>query len=245
MTDYHRVIKSSFVAPWASFLDNPFLSDCEIRLFPPGENPSPISFRSHRIVLMNSSTFFANVFTVTCREAETGIVDLRDAAIDVVLSVLRWMYHGRIDFPFNEFITVYHYSCYLGIKQLEGELAERLNSMANPPTILRLCTQCYDRSYAAELEMLAPFIRRFLDDIPMAELTTVLDVRMFARVISGSQLPNSRRVELITAFIGNYKVTREDEAALRNCFIKDGTLKAALAGMTVTWLNPTWIRMLV
>jgi hypothetical protein len=52
-------------------------------------------------------------------------------------------------------------------------------------------------------------------------------------------------VELITAFLGDYKITKKDEAALRNCFIKDGTLRAALAGVKVTWLNPTWASILV
>jgi hypothetical protein len=52
-------------------------------------------------------------------------------------------------------------------------------------------------------------------------------------------------VELITAFLRDYKVMREDEAALCNCFIKDGTLKATLAGMKVMWLSPTWVSMLV
>jgi hypothetical protein len=191
---------------------------------------------------VNSSTFFANIFSTSCRESETGIVELRDSLIEPLSSVLKWIYNGQIEVAFENFMTVYHYSRYLGIKQLEGELGAELAALVNPRNVLKLCNQCYERSHTAALNELVPFIRGFLEEIPMAKLTKRLDVRVFASVIEGSELTNERRVELISAFIGDYQVTREEEGALRACLARDGTLKAAIVGKEISWLNPTWLK---
>jgi hypothetical protein len=45
--------------------------------------------------------------------------------------------------------------------------------------------------------MFDPFLRRFLEQIPMEELTKTLDVKVFAKAIGKPGLPNGRRVELI------------------------------------------------
>jgi hypothetical protein len=247
MTQYRQTFHVSVIAPFSKFLNSSVLSDCELRIFAAGGPPEPTIFRGHRLVLANSSRFFDNLFRTDCLEYRTGVVELRNTPVDPMLHILSWMYSGSLDCPFDDFISHFRLSRHLGIRLLEKELTAALASIASPSTILKLCNQCYDCGLGQErdlLQTLQPYILTFLDAIPMADLTKALDVATFAGVLERSALPNDRRIELIVAFLGDYAVQREDQAALERCLVRDATLKPLVADKAYAWLRRDWVRTL-
>jgi hypothetical protein len=247
MTDYRQTLHVSVIAPFASLLDSAHLSDCEVRIFGPGPPSDAAVFRGHRVVLANSCEFFANLFLTDCLEFRTGVVELRATPAGPMLAILRWMYTGSLECAFDDFMPHLRLSRHLGVRGLEAELAAALEAIASPATVLRLCNQCYERGLGQERELLQtlqPFLLRFLDAIPMAELTSALDVATFAGVLERSGLPNERRIAMIVAFLGDYAVQREDQAALERCLVRDATLRPLLAGKNYTWLRSDWVRSL-
>jgi hypothetical protein len=193
---------------------------------------------------MATSDFFANVFSTECTESTTGVVELRNSPPEGVFKVLRWVYTGEIEFADSEFMTLYYLSRYLGIWQLEAELREELEILATPETILGLCEQCYEYSYPMELHLLEPYLGRFLDSLPMARLSEVLDVVTFSEVLRASDLPNERKIAMINGFLGNYQPDSREQSALIGCLTRDAKLKALVVGKNYAWAKPEWIRSL-
>jgi hypothetical protein len=148
------------------------------------------------------------------------------------------MYNGRLHYQFCELISLVELSQYYGIDQLHALLEQRLKAIDDKPTLSILIRECFDKGCAYSLSLLEDALVRHFQEFEIEELSDLLDVGTFARVLGRTETDNVWRIALIETFLGTeYTVDKpEEKKALFNALrLGDPGLKERLVGKP--WLR--------
>jgi hypothetical protein len=229
--EFHQDLYASWLCNYEDFYQNELLSDCKIHVVPsPGAPPSK-EIPGHRVILSNSSDFFYNSFTAGMREAQTGIVEVNCRPPELFLSIVQWMYSGKLDFSENDIMNLIQVAHEYGILQLEKFLVQELERIVNPQNLLTFLDRCFEDQLPDAIGELEPFVVKFLNEIDAKELGRVCDVSTFVKVLGKCQLGNKERIELITQFVDadtGYELTSEDRMRLTQSLNRSEPLKHLL-----------------
>lgn len=179
--------------------------------------PDKTIINAHRIILANSSHIFKN-----------GIISFNSTTYTVtenpknlMRKVIEFMYTGRIEFEFEDVMSLLHLANSYEIESLKTRLNIYIQNNITAEKLLYLADQCYNYLLAGELKELVPYFVRFFNLLSIQNLTEVLDIVTFASVLSqlGSSITTQERIDMLDEFIGNWPdVDDEDRQACTALF---------------------------
>ncbi|OHT16239.1 BTB/POZ domain containing protein [Tritrichomonas foetus] len=228
---------------YKEFKDDNFLADCEVRIHHSIDDPEYVSYPAHVIVLANSSEFFYNVFTGDTQESATGIVDVYTNPMGLLPSVIDFMYTGQLDFTEDQVMALYHIAHDCGIRSLEENLNNYLESQVIPANILAFVNQCYDYELVEELKVLEDYVSKFFRQLSTNNLTQALDVITYTHILEKQHLSNNDKIKYLNDFIGKWECDDEELAACAALFDpRDKGLKSQLSKLKVSWLPKSFLK---
>lgn len=241
--DYTQDLYLAPLFNFNEFFESGFLTDCEIRVHNSHDDPEYTSIKAHQAVLANASDFFYNTFTSGMQEAKTGIVDVYTNPMNLFPEVVRWMYNGCLDFCDAKLMALLGIAHNYGITLLENELTAHLEKVVTKDNITVFVQQCFDCGLSEELKALEPTIARYIDEIPITQLSDALDVATFAEVLSQCKMSNEQKIQKIQQFLGDWETSEEEKQALGQCLTKENGLRALLTGKDYPWLPAGFVRL--
>jgi hypothetical protein len=154
-----------------------------------------------------------------------------------MMKAVKWMYDGLLEYDVVEIVGLIELSEYFGIRQLQELLESELSTISDKEILSLLVTRCFEDRLPYPLTLLEPGLSECFNDFDISELTNILDVGTFARVIAKTGLGNAERIQKIVEFLGEYKTSLEEKRDLWNSLIKtDPGLKRLLSGQNYDWL---------
>lgn len=237
--DYSCDINYKDTFNYEKFFTSGNLSDCELHIHQSKEEQSYTVIKAHKVILANSSLFFLNVFTAGMEETQTGIAEIYQNPYNLIPRVIDWMYTGKIDFTIKELMPLFNIAHVFEISQLESQMNQILEQKINKSTILNLVKECYDNELPQELQTLIPHLASLFNDLQISDLSELLDVCTFAKVIKLTKLSTEDKVLKINEFLQDWKPSEEEKDALLDAFGPDERhqLNTLIPKHNVTWIT--------
>lgn len=236
--DYTRDLYYRDIFNYYNFFTSGDLTDCELHVHKCKEDPSFTTIKAHKLILANLSLFFNNAFTAGMEESETGVTEIYQNPHNLIPRVIEWMYTGKIDFSVGELMPLINIAHNFEITKLESKLNSIFEQHINSTTILDFAKKCYDDELPKELQMLVPYIASHFNELPISELSSTLDVFIFAQVIQLTNLSTEEKVTKITEFLQDWNPSEEEKIALSKAFDPEETneLNSLVLKHNITWL---------
>lgn len=179
--------------------------------------PDNSIINAHRIILANSSHIFKNVII----SFNSTTFTIKDNPMNLMRRVIEFMYTGRIEFQFNEVMSLLHLANSYEIESLKTRLKIYIQNNIKVENLFDLADQCYSYLLAGELKELIPYFVRFFNMLSIQNLTEALDIVTFASVLSqlGPSISARDKIEKLDEFIGDWPhVDDEDRRACTGLF---------------------------
>lgn len=203
------------------FLDSGLCSDCTIVLQQNQEDTAKVEIPAHRIILANSSAFFHSAFTSGMKEDLEHRVIIDTDKKELHSAVIRWMYTGDLDVIAENAVDVLHIARAFDMPQLEKDVIDALQKTVTKDQLLLMIEQCFNEELSAELELIVPLIAEHLQEFPITDLSNSLDVITFSKVLQLSMnITLVEKLRMIKDFLGDWELSEEESAALRELFTK-------------------------
>ena len=227
------------------FYDSGFLSDVKLKI----KNGPEIN--AHIIVLANSSRFFYSMFTGDMQEARKHYAELKHNPGNLLTRVIRYMYTGKIQWDFEETMSLYSIARFYQIDSLLHHIQQQLEKIVTAQNVMQLVDQCFQEHLLDELRYIERFVVKYYQELKLEDLSDQLDVLTFANILSSPELPkkftSQELVETITNFLVDYEFEKDEEreALLKVLRTKgDSGLKDAITNLKPYWVPQEFINSL-
>lgn len=173
------------------------------------------TYHAHRAVLANASDFFLNVFTSGMQEDTERTVVLNEKYSPLFDSVFNFLYSGRIEVSPDELVSLLDYAHYFGIRSLTSTVLKVVEENLSKEWLLKFIDDCWIVESQAALDEFIPFIQQIFDEFEISELSSVLDVTTFCRVLSGISFESKEALtSCIEEFLGDWETTENEQEVI-------------------------------
>ena len=153
------------------------LCDCVITI-------GDLEIHAHRAVLSNFSDFFYNNFSYAFQESITSHVNIDWNPDGLMPSVIEFMYTCQLEITKDNIMPLLDISIFYGIKSLERNICEMLDTIDDVDVIYELVDTCYDKKLSSALNKLsATVLLRVFDRLVMSVFTEKVDTMTFCNVL--------------------------------------------------------------
>lgn len=192
------------------------MCDCTIRLDGKEEE-----YQAHRAVLASASEFFLNAFTSGMQEDAERCVTIPANYTTLFDKIYQFCYSGRLDIIPEEVVQLLDYASYFGISTLTDLILKVLKENMSKELLSRFINDCYSEESQSALNQLIPVIQSVFYDFTISELSDLLDVETFCKVLAGIEITNKETVTAwMDEFLGDWELNEKERNAVKDLISK-------------------------